>query len=73
MEERRKNDSDVMYICPTSKVSLTLWEEMSLSAWKNTSIIIILDTNANPSAMLAICSWSGGAEITEEKWTQIKC
>lgn len=53
------------------KMSVTLWEEMSLSGWKNTSIIIISDTNANPSAMLAICGWSGGAEITEEnghKW-----
>lgn len=44
---------------------------LSVSGWKNTSIIIIFDTNANPSAMLAICGWSGGAEITEEnghKW-----
>lgn len=38
-----------------------LWGETSLSGWKkNTSIIIIFDTNANPSAMLDICGWSGG-------------
>lgn len=52
-------------------MSVALWEEMSLSGWKNTSIIIIFDTNANPFAMLAICGWSGRAEITEEnghKW-----
>lgn len=48
------------------KTSVTLWEQMSLSGWKNTSIIISADTNANPSAMLAICGWSAGAEITEE-------
>lgn len=44
---------------------------LSVSGWTNTSIIIIFDTNANPSAMLAICGWSGVAEITEEnghKW-----
>lgn len=40
---------------------------LSVSGWKNTSIIIIFDTNANPSAMLAICGWSGVAEITEKK------
>lgn len=45
-----------------------MWEKKSPSGWERpTSIITIVDTNANPPAMLAICGWSGEAEITGGK------
>lgn len=43
--------------------SVLVWEKKPNP---NTSIIIIFDTNANPTIMFAICGLRAGAEITEQ-------
>lgn len=52
----------------SAQADLLYSKKKSPSGWERpTSIITIFDINANPSAMLAICDWSGEAEITGGK------